>query len=193
MARVSELAGTGLTLVPLRATGASGAPGADVGRLQPVEKSRNAPRVTRRADAVRAAARLARVAGAALAEADLTLAQYRVLVFLDGGDRPTSDVAALLDVTPSTVTSVVDGLVGRELVRRGEDLKDRRRVMLQLTETGRAVLRQGDELVAERLGRLLDRLDGERAEGVLAGLESLNSAMEAYLEEKFGRPSDQSG
>ncbi len=137
---------------------------------------------------MRAAARLARVAGAALVGAELTLAQYRVLVFLDRGDRPASDVAALLDVTPSTVTSVVDGLVGRDLVRRGADASDRRRVVLQLTDEGRRVLRQGDELVAERLGRLLDRLGDDQAEEVLRGLEHLNGAMEIALEERFGRP-----
>ena len=131
---------------------------------------------------------LARVAGAALAGAELTLAQYRVLVFLDRGDRPASDVAALLDVTPSTVTSVVDGLVGRDLVRRGTDASDRRRVVLQLTVEGRRVLRRGDELVAERLGRLLDRLGDDQAEEVLRGLENLNGAMEIALEERFGRP-----
>jgi len=150
--------------------------------------SRQTPRTTRRADAVRAAARLARVSGAALAEAELTLAQYRVLVFLDTAPRPASDVAALLDVTPSTVTSVVDGLVHRHLVARGQDPGDRRRVMLSLTDTGREALDEGDQVVAERLGRLLDRLDDDGAEAVLHGLETLNGAMELFLEEKFGRP-----
>jgi DNA-binding MarR family transcriptional regulator len=158
-----------------------------------VDRSAKAPRVARRADAVRAAARLARVAGAALAGAELTLAQYRVLVFLDRGDRPASDVAALLDVTPSTVTSVVDGLVGRGLVHRGTDSRDRRRVVLKLTEEGGRVLSQGDELVAERLGRLLDRLSDDKAEEVLRGLENLNGAMEDFLEEKFGHPPIESG
>ncbi len=102
-------------------------------------------------------------------------------------------MAALLDVTPSTVTSVVDGLALRGLVTRGEDAKDRRKVMLSLTDDGRSVLRNGDELVAERLGRLLDRLDADQAEGVLSGLETLNGAMESFLEEKFGRPPGQPG
>jgi DNA-binding MarR family transcriptional regulator len=145
----------------------------------------------RRADAVRAAARLARVSGAALAEANLTLAQYRVLVFLDAGERPASHVATLLDVVPSTVTSVVDGLCARGLVARGEDPCDRRRVVLSLTNEGREQVIEGDRVVAERLGRLLDRLPEDEAEGALRGLESLNVAMEAYLTEKFGRPRGQ--
>lgn len=142
----------------------------------------------RHADAVRAAARLAKVSGSALAEIDLTLPQYRVLVFLDSGGRPASDVAALLDVAPSTVTSVVDGLCARGLVLRGEDPHDRRRVVLALTAHGKKMVTTGDSVVAERLGRLLDRLPRAEADAALAGLESLNSAMEDYLTEKFGRP-----
>lgn len=137
---------------------------------------------------MRAAARLARVSGAALADANLTLAQYRVLVFLEAGERPASDVAALLDVVPSTVTSVVDGLCGRGLVARGADPADRRRVVLSLTDEGRTQVAEGDRVVAARLGHLLDRLPEDQAEGALRGLESLNRAMEDYLEEKFGRP-----
>lgn len=140
----------------------------------------------RSADAVRAAARLAKVAGSALAEADLTLAQYRVLVFLDTGDRPASHVAGLLGVRPSTVTSVVDGLTARGLVRRQADPADRRRVVLSLTAAGRRTLQTGDGVVAGRLDRLLDRLDPAEAETVLAGLELLNQAMEAALAERFG-------
>ena len=140
----------------------------------------------RNADAVRAAARLAKVAGTALGEADLTLAQYRVLVFLDATDRPATHVAGLLGVTPSTVTSVVDGLTQRNLVERRADPSDRRRVMLSLTDDGRRMLVRGDDVVGERLGGLLQRLEPAEAEQVLAGLEHLNRAMESFLAEKFG-------
>ncbi len=137
---------------------------------------------------MRAAARLAKVSGSALAEVDLTLAQYRVLVFLDAGARPASHVARLLDVAPSTVTSVVDGLCARNLVRRGEDPDDRRRVVLSLTADGATMVATGDQVVAERLGKLLERLPAPEAETALCGLESLNAAMEDYLTETFGDP-----
>lgn len=140
----------------------------------------------RNADAVRAAARLAKVAGSALGGAGLTLAQYRVLVFLDRGPRPATHVAALLGVAPSTVTSVVDGLAGRGLVERSADDHDRRRVVLTLTDAGRAELARGDDVVGERLALLLERLRPDEAETVLSGLEHLNRAMESYLAERFG-------
>jgi DNA-binding MarR family transcriptional regulator len=140
----------------------------------------------RNADAVRAAARLAKVAGTALGEGGMTLAQYRVLVFLDGGPRPATQVATLLGVAPSTVTSVVDGLCARALVQRSKDPSDRRLVLLSLTDGGRRALAGGDDLVGERLGRLLERLGDDDAECVLRGLEHLNRAMEDYLAEVFG-------
>jgi DNA-binding MarR family transcriptional regulator len=140
----------------------------------------------RSADAVRAAARLAKVSGSALAEADLTLPQYRVLVFLAPRGRPATHVASLLGVTPSTVTSVVDGLVARGLVQRSSDPADRRRVVLSLTDQGRATTATGDQVVGAALDRLLARLDPGDAETALVGLELLNRAMEAALDERFG-------
>ena len=101
------------------------------------------PLVRRHTDAVRAAARLAKVAGSALGDAELTLPQYRVLVFLDGGPRPATEVATLIGVTPSTVTSMVDGLTARSLVLRTPDSEDRRRVMLSLTDAGPGIAGAG--------------------------------------------------
>jgi DNA-binding MarR family transcriptional regulator len=144
---------------------------------------RSAPR---NADAVRAAARLARVAANALGDAELTLAQYRVLVFLDDADRPATQVAGLLGVTPSTVTSVVDGLAGRGLVRRRADPTDRRRVVLSITDDGQRVVARADDVVGDRLSKLLGRLGTADAERVLVGLEQLNRAMDLYVDEKFG-------
>jgi DNA-binding MarR family transcriptional regulator len=140
----------------------------------------------RSADAVRAAARLAKVAGSALADAELTLPQYRVLVFLVPRGRPATHVAALLGVTPSTVTSVVDGLVQRGMVERSADERDRRRVVLSLTPFGLATVERGDQVVGAGLDRLLARLDPPDAERALVGLELLNKAMEAALDERFG-------
>lgn len=143
-------------------------------------------RSARSADAVRAAARLAKVSGSALSDAGLTLPQYRVLVFLAIRERPANHVASLLGVTPSTVTAVVDGLVSRSLVERRTDPGDRRRVVLALTAAGHYAVSQGDQVVGEALDRLLARLEPGDAETALVGLELLNRAMEAALDERFG-------
>lgn len=144
------------------------------------------PTSARSVDAVRAAARLAKVAGSALTGAELTLPQYRVLAFLSVRERPAAHVAALLGVTPPTVTSVVDGLESRGLVARAVDPDDRRRVRLTITVAGTVALTAGDAVVGDGLDRLLQRLDAADSEAALVGLELLNRAMELALEERFG-------
>jgi long-chain acyl-CoA synthetase len=91
-----------------------------------------------------------------------------------------------LGVTPSTVTSVVDGLVTRGLVDRSSDPSDRRRVVLSLTDDGSDAVARGDQVVGAALDRLLARLEPGEAETALVGLELLNKAMEAALDERFG-------
>ena len=100
--------------------------------------------------------------------------------------RPATHVAALLGVSASTMTSVVDGLAARGLVTRSADPGDRRRVLLALTPEGERLLAAGDEVVGDRLERLLGRLDPDEAETVVRGLELLNQAMELSLDERFG-------
>lgn len=138
-------------------------------------------------DAARAAARVARVAANAVGTLGLTLAQYRVLVFVERVDRPASEVARLLDVSPSTLTSVVDGLCARELVERRSDPADGRRVLLSITGSGRRRVAGADAAVAETLSALLGRLDSADATAALDGLDRLNEAMDDYVEEHFGR------
>lgn len=140
-------------------------------------------------DAARAAVRVARVAANAVGTMELTLAQYRVLVFVDGVDRTASEVARLLEVSPSTLTSVVDGLSARGLVRRGSDPSDGRRVVLAITDSGRDRVAAADRAVAAKLSALLRRLGRGPTSAALAGLDLLNDAMDDYVAEHFGRTS----
>ncbi len=128
------------------------------------------------------------MAANAVGEVDLTLAQYRVMVFVDGVDRTASEVARLLGVSPSTLTSVVDGLCRRDLVSRRSDPSDGRRVVLSITELGRQRVIAADEVVAERLSSLLSRLGDGRTDAALDGLDLLNEAMDRYLDEHFSDP-----
>jgi long-chain acyl-CoA synthetase len=104
----------------------------------------------------RTIARLARQVERAVATADLTLSQYRVLGILGEGREAASALADKLAVSRPSVTGVVDGLVARGLVQRGQADGDRRRVDIDLTEAGRIVLAAADAAVDERLDRILE-------------------------------------
>ena len=113
-------------------------------------------------DTVLAASRaLVAVAARSLAAAgdEVTLPQYRALVVLAArGPQGTADLASALAVNPSTATRMCDRLVRKGLVRREPDPRDKRGVLVTLTDLGRE---QVDAALADLLRR-------ERA--LLAGL-----------------------
>jgi long-chain acyl-CoA synthetase len=127
----------------------------------------------------RAAARLARQLDLALAELELSLPQYRLLVYLTLGETKPSDLAPRLGVTRPSVTALVDGLVARGLVERQPDEDDRRRVRHRVTVAGRQALHAADRAVESRLADLASHLSASDARRALAGLALWNDAVTA--------------
>jgi DNA-binding MarR family transcriptional regulator len=110
-------------------------------------------------DAVLTASRtLVAVSTRSLGEAaeHTTIAQYRMLVVLASrGPQRMTDLAAALDVAPSTAGRMTDRLVRKQLARRHRARADRRSVMVSLTPAGRQVV---DEATARRRVLLEDIL-----------------------------------
>jgi long-chain acyl-CoA synthetase len=131
----------------------------------------------------RAIARLAKHLEHGLAPVDLSVPQYRVLALLAGGPAASSWLADRLTVSPPSVTAVVDGLVGRDLVVRIPDPSDRRRLNLELTEAGRRLLVAADESVNERLAQIAAYLTTDSSE-VVHDLEEWHDALDAYRDER---------
>jgi long-chain acyl-CoA synthetase len=129
----------------------------------------------------RVAARLARQVEVGLSAVDLSLPQYRILMFIDEGDGGASKLANHLAVSRPTVTSVVDGLVARGLVQRRNDPLDRRRIALELTSKGAQVLVAADESVEARLRDIVGHLpDEDQAAEALRGFECWRHALDTY-------------
>lgn len=103
----------------------------------------------------RSAAHLAHELEVSLGGIGLSLAEYRILGELERGGSGNGELARALGVTPPTVTTVVDGLVRRDFVTRERIARDRRRVALALTPTGRLVLRRADEVADRHLSDLI--------------------------------------
>lgn len=74
-------------------------------------------------------------------EHGLSEGRFQILVRLQqfpDGRMTMGDLADMLDVTPRTVTGLVDNLERDGLVRRVDDPRDRRSVYAEITEEGRA-------------------------------------------------------
>lgn len=85
--------------------------------------------------------RLNRWAEASVARAGenrLSLRQLSALTMIESEKTTLGDVAHGLMVTPAVVTGLIDRLERRGYVRRIDSTEDRRRVLLALTDEGRA-------------------------------------------------------
>ncbi len=131
-------------------------------------------------DAFVAASRaLVAVAARSLADLgeDVTLAQYRALVVLHtrGPKRP-ADLAALLEVTPSTASRMVERLVRKRLVRRVRSVQDRRTVKVHLTEPGHRLVEQVTDRRRAEIERILEQMPARGRKTVTAALRSFAEA-----------------
>lgn len=128
--------------------------------------------------AARAAARFSKSMEVALSSVNLSLPQYRLLAFLSGGPERATALAGWLDVSPPSLTALVDGAVARRLVERVASEEDRRCVRHEITPTGADALAKADDAVAARLAGVTQHLSPSQAKKALDGLELLGKAMD---------------
>jgi DNA-binding MarR family transcriptional regulator len=113
-------------------------------------------------DAVRGVARLGRLVERIVNDHQLSLSQYRILDRLVDGAAGGRSLAEWLAVKPPSITALVDGLVRRGLVERGDDVADRRLVNHSLTDEGRTIHSVVSAAIAARLFEVLgDDPDGD--------------------------------
>jgi DNA-binding MarR family transcriptional regulator len=104
---------------------------------------------------------LGRLLEYALAEADLSATQYRIMQHLHLGRTIQSDLAFRLAVSKQSVTRIVDGLVERQFLTRCIDPIDRRRVIHAITKKGERALVKTDQILDAFLMAILQDLDDD--------------------------------
>ena len=121
--------------------------------------------------------RLRRAQAERLAPLGLTPAQERALRLITRGEEPPrmTELADRLGIVPRSLTTVVDALEEAGLVRREIDPRNRRAILLLLTDQGAAVrdgLREARRRAAEDLFAPLSAADRITLGGLLALLDS---------------------
>jgi len=108
---------------------------------------------------------------------ETTIAQYRALVVLASrGPQRLVDLAAALEVTPSTAGRMGDRLVRKGLIRRQRSRSDRRSVQMSITPAGRAVVDQATARRRELLTQILRRLPAAQQAAVASALDAFAAA-----------------
>jgi DNA-binding MarR family transcriptional regulator len=127
---------------------------------------------------------LVAIAARSLADADdITLPQFRALVVLSTHPGTTvSDLAAALDIHPTTATRLTDRLVRKRLVRRMGRPEDRRITELHLTEAGSELVRRVTQRRQRDVADIVRRMPRDT-------WPALNRALEAFTA-AAGEPDD---
>jgi DNA-binding MarR family transcriptional regulator len=121
--------------------------------------------------------RLSKVVELALTDLGLTENQYRALTLVEEGAPALREFAVRLAMKPPNVTTLIDGLVGRDLVRRKRDAEDGRRIVLHLTASGRTLLARANTQTGAALA-LVASFDEERQHALLSGIDDWRIALD---------------
>jgi DNA-binding MarR family transcriptional regulator len=119
---------------------------------------------------------------AALAPTGLTTTHVSVLVHLrDHGPTSQRALAAVVDVDPGNLVAALNDLEAKELALRRRDPSDRRRHIVEISQSGAALLAEASRELTDAEERLLGELDeGERSElqSLLSRVADGNLALE---------------
>ncbi|QDX93917.1 MarR family transcriptional regulator [Brevibacillus laterosporus] len=106
----------------------------------------------------------------------LTGPQFHTLYLISKeGTCKTTRLAELLEVKPSAMTVMIDRLVHNGFVARCNDEKDRRAVLVSVTEVGKQALDKGKAKAKEVLHRYFSHLNQEEITFLVDIYEKLNS------------------
>ena len=109
----------------------------------------------------------------------LSHAQYQVLFgLLRAGELPAGELAAVADVSPASMTQMLDRLSDAALVERVRSEEDRRIVVSRLSEAGRAVCEQRRAAVEPLWREMLEDFTASELHTAAAVLDRLTELFE---------------
>jgi len=113
-------------------------------------------------------------------ETGLTTSQLLVLQLLEpGGELTIGDIAKQVNLSQGTVTIIIDRLEERSLVARKKGKQDKRKVFVEITESGRNMLAQAPKLLQTTFTENFARLAEWEQTFLLAALDRVAHLMNA--------------
>jgi len=109
------------------------------------------------------------------------------IVELDG--PMAKKVGQQVNLTPATVTNIIDRLEAKDLVQRQRSPIDKRRVELYLTESGKALLEQGPQSLQSHFISRFEELAQWEQNQLLSSVQRISAmmALDGVIEEKGSR------
>ena len=119
--------------------------------------------------------RLVRVQDSATGIAPARLSALSVIVF--GGPVSLRELARAEQVSPPTMSRIVDALEAEGLARRQVDQGDRRAVVIKATEKGTTVLKQGRRRRVKFLTSYLSKLANSELSDIERALQAIHKVL----------------
>jgi|SRR5690348_3505076 len=119
-------------------------------------------------------------------EHDLNAADRRCLALISEGARAASEIAAETALTAASVTSLIDRLEARNLVRRRPDPGDRRRVLVEATEKAQKLIARHYLPIARAGAQLLGKYSLAELEAVRRFVSDALALQRRTTAEQFG-------
>jgi DNA-binding MarR family transcriptional regulator len=114
---------------------------------------------------------------------ELSYAQYSLLFGLaHGGELPARELATAADLSPATVTQMLDSLAAAGLVQRKRSVEDKRVVLTALTERGEALVAARRAELEPRWQRALEGISAADLAAAAAVLDRLHLMFDELAE-----------
>jgi DNA-binding MarR family transcriptional regulator len=105
---------------------------------------------------------------------DLSVPQFRTLIYIRShAEASLTDVSEHLGLSLPSTSKMVDGLVKRDLVVRSDAPQDRRRMQIQLTASGNALLDQAVQCTLEHVGETIAPLSADQRIRIFEAMQLL--------------------
>jgi DNA-binding MarR family transcriptional regulator len=101
-----------------------------------------------------------------------------LLALHENGPLPPSQIAKHIMVKSSTVTGIIDRLEQKGLVNRSRTSRDRRVIIVELTESGRTLAENAPPPIQQRVIEGLERLPQSEIEKIVLGLNMLTRMLD---------------
>ncbi|AZQ83622.1 MarR family transcriptional regulator [Colwellia sp. Arc7-635] len=110
----------------------------------------------------------------------LTSPQLLIMLEIDKASGVnSSQVAKSVNLSPATVTNILDRLENKNLVSRVRDTQDKRKVGLYLTDDGKAILLNAPQALQEHFIAKFSNLAQWEQSQLLSSMERLSEMMDA--------------
>jgi MarR family 2-MHQ and catechol resistance regulon transcriptional repressor len=127
---------------------------------------------------------LTRYAAAGIEETGLGLSDFGVLeVLLRKGPLPVNTIGPIVDLTPGSISILVDRLVAKGLVNRVESAEDRRVRIVALTPQGKDLIVSAFRKHSGQMKTVFSELSPEELRGLEVKIKKVGKRAAALMEE----------